>query len=228
LIEPGDVHVTTRVAAPAHFDTLFIDPRVLCGLAEAAGRTRPLHFRGIDTRAPLHVAAFARLHAALRDPLRASERRELWEQAIHDLLDGETEVGLPGTDPGQQRLARARELIHAKYQVSEAAKPVCVAALANEVGLTAIELIRAFRRQYGVPPYQYLSHLRVARARNLIDRGPTGDIDSLADVAQAAGFFDLSHMDRFFRRLLHLRPSDYAAAADGHRPRWGLVRRGRQ
>jgi transcriptional regulator GlxA family with amidase domain len=61
------------------------------------------------------------------------------------------------------------------------------------------------RRQVGLPPYEYLAHLRVSRARELLRRGAL-----VADAAQAVGFCDESQFHRHFRRIIGVPPGAYA------------------
>ena len=63
-------------------------------------------------------------------------------------------------------------------------------------------LVRAFSREYGMPPHRYLTGRRVDLARRyLLDGHPP------AEVATLAGFYDQSHLNRHFRRMLGVTPA---------------------
>jgi AraC-like DNA-binding protein len=65
-------------------------------------------------------------------------------------------------------------------------------------------LVRAFSREYGMPPHRYLTGRRVDLARRfLLDGRPA------AEVATLAGFYDQSHLNRHFRKLLGVTPSSF-------------------
>ena len=65
-------------------------------------------------------------------------------------------------------------------------------------------LVRAFSREYGMPPHRYLTGRRVDLARRyLLDGHPA------AQVATLAGFYDQSHLNRHFRKLLGVTPSSF-------------------
>ncbi len=65
-------------------------------------------------------------------------------------------------------------------------------------------LVRAFSREYGMPPHRYLTGRRVDLARRyLLDGRPA------AEVATLAGFYDQSHLTRHFRRMLGVPPSHF-------------------
>ncbi|MDG4767315.1 helix-turn-helix domain-containing protein [Solwaraspora sp. WMMD406] len=66
-------------------------------------------------------------------------------------------------------------------------------------------LVRAFNREYGMPPHRYLTACRVDRARRrLLDGVPVGV------AATEAGFFDQSHLTRHFTRIVGLPPGRFA------------------
>jgi AraC-like DNA-binding protein len=68
-------------------------------------------------------------------------------------------------------------------------------------------LVRAFTREHGIAPHQYLTGRRLDLARHLLLDGR-----SIADVAVAAGFYDQAHLTRHFTRLLGVPPGRYAQA----------------
>ncbi|MFC7470645.1 helix-turn-helix domain-containing protein [Actinomadura keratinilytica] len=66
-------------------------------------------------------------------------------------------------------------------------------------------LVRAFSGAFSIAPHQYLTTLRVGRARRLLLDGlPPGE------VATAAGFYDQSHLNRHFRKVVGTTPGRYA------------------
>lgn len=93
------------------------------------------------------------------------------------------------------------------------ADPPSLAELADLTGLSQFALLRAFRRQTGMPPHAYLNQLRVRRARLLLDRGQPP-----ADVAAQTGFADQAHLTRHFKRVVGVPPAAY------QRERLGLRR----
>jgi len=91
-----------------------------------------------------------------------------------------------------------------------------LSAIANPDGLpdpasttagSPFQFIRRIRRELGATPHQYLLRSRVRRARSLLDQpGP------ITGVALEAGFYDQSHLDRWFKRIVGLTPRDYRRA----------------
>jgi AraC-like DNA-binding protein len=76
-------------------------------------------------------------------------------------------------------------------------------------------LVRAFSREYGLPPHLYLTGRRVELARRHLLAGLPP-----AEAAVQAGFYDQSHLTRHFRRMLGTTPTRYA----GHRPAGAIPR----
>jgi len=76
--------------------------------------------------------------------------------------------------------------------------------LADYADLDKFHLCRAFRAQVGMPPHTYLTHLRIARAKELLLRGVRA-----SDVAPLVGFYDQAQLTRHFRRLVGTTPARY-------------------
>jgi AraC-like DNA-binding protein len=82
--------------------------------------------------------------------------------------------------------------------------------LADHADLDKFHLCRAFRAQIGMPPHTYLTHLRIARAKQLLRRGVRA-----SDVAPLVGLYDQAQLTRHFRKLVGTTPARYAKSADG-------------
>ncbi|MFM2168502.1 MAG: hypothetical protein RIS79_2873, partial [Verrucomicrobiota bacterium] len=86
-------------------------------------------------------------------------------------------------------------------------KAVTNAEMAKAAGMSSRAFERAFVREYGLPPQQYLKRLRIQTAcRLLVDTR-----ESIAAIAQRCGFADQSHLTREFRRVTGSTPSAYRA-----------------
>jgi AraC-like DNA-binding protein/quercetin dioxygenase-like cupin family protein len=85
---------------------------------------------------------------------------------------------------------------------------------AEAAGIDQFRLIRAFRQHVGMSPYEWLTHLRIQRAKTLLAAGRT-----VTDVAQQLGYYDQSQLHRHFRRIVGTTPGAYARARSSH-SRW--------
>ncbi|MCI8468516.1 MAG: AraC family transcriptional regulator [Eggerthellaceae bacterium] len=112
-----------------------------------------------------------------------------------------TSAGAAPDDP----LARAAAHLRAQL-----ARPVRLDDLAAIAGMSRWQLVRAWRRRFGLTPMQHLASLRVERARALLAQGR-----SCAEAAHATGFSDQPHLTRAFRDRLGITPGAYRDALAG-------------
>lgn len=94
------------------------------------------------------------------------------------------------------------------YLRDRVAERIRLDEVADHVGIDKYHLIRSFRAQVGVPPYEYLTHARIHRARALLRAGVAA-----GTVATTVGFCDQSQLHRHFVRLVGMTPGNYAASA---------------
>lgn len=85
---------------------------------------------------------------------------------------------------------------------------------AADVGFTSPQLTHAFRRYLGLSPHQYVIRWRLAAAAEMLDDG-----SSVSDTCYRAGFENLSHFCRSFRRTFDVRPSEWRRLPLGERGR---------
>ena len=71
-------------------------------------------------------------------------------------------------------------------------------------------LVRSFSSHFGMSPHLYLTGRRVDLARHLLLEGMPA-----SEVAQAAGFYDQSHLTRHFKRFLGTTPGRFASHPAG-------------
>jgi len=95
-------------------------------------------------------------------------------------------------------LQNALTALHRAYN-----KPITLNQLAGYCGVTPEYLCRLFRRYLGITPWQYLERLRLRVAHYLLQE--TGL--SVGDVAFLAGFNDLRHFQRLFKRAYGKTPN---------------------
>ncbi|WP_037604471.1 helix-turn-helix transcriptional regulator [Streptacidiphilus rugosus] len=151
---------------------------------------------------PLLRRRVHRLHHALRFPgeeLEAESRLALICGRLRGHLLRRT--GPEPTPPRDRGVAhRLRELIDARV-----VEGVSLEQAAAELYAGPAHLVRAFTREFGMAPHQYLTSRRVDLARALLLDGlPAGS------VSTEAGFYDQSHLTRHFRRIVGVSPGRFA------------------
>lgn len=211
LKQPGELHRDVRVHAPVSGWSLGLAPELVEPAAAARGLRRFALRRFLVPRArPLE-----RLGALLaRGEPELLALQAALAVAIDALLDHADEPLLAIEDRDPPAAARARALIHDAWR-----DPLSLDDLARAAGRDRLHTLRAFRRAYGLPPHRYLTHVRVAEARRLLERGV-----ATAEAALEVGFCDQSHLHRHFVRIVGATPGAYARAVQ-ERPSRGPTRR---
>ncbi|MET0647838.1 MAG: AraC family transcriptional regulator [Pyrinomonadaceae bacterium] len=86
-------------------------------------------------------------------------------------------------------------------------REVTLCEMAQAVNLTAPHLCRLFKAEVGLPPLQYLKHLRMREAVGLLE----STFLSVKEVMLRVGFRDESHFVRDFKAMFGLTPTQYRA-----------------
>ena len=217
LKEPGEVHRGLRIHAPFTIQGVTFSHETMAAAAAALGLRGPVHFKssGFGPEERATRLAFA-MHAALVSPdVPELERATRVTETLGELLG---EGSRSGAARGGERAARAVRLARDFLHDSLADK-VTLDDLATHAGLDKFHLVRAFRAEVGLPPYEYLTHARVSKARELLRRGAL-----VAEAAQTVGFCDESQLHRHFRRIIGITPGRFSRSFAGsarrrqHRP----------
>ncbi|WP_321963357.1 AraC family transcriptional regulator [Paraburkholderia sp. J7] len=115
----------------------------------------------------------------------------------------ERSVPRAATVVGARRwLGRVEALLHDRFRES-----LTLDEIASDNHVCADHLAREFRKHFGCTVGEYVRQLRIDFACDQLTRRH----DSLAAIAQAAGFTDQSHFTRVFRRRMGLTPGAYRA-----------------
>ena len=190
---------------PGSFKVLEFTPELLDEwLTEQPGATaRPEWSAAIQALSPAVSAEFARFFRAFEgaaSPLQLqSELLHLSEVMVHSLIAGMPVRGARPEGPPIRGTARMRECLH------EEGFDIDLETLAQKVGLSRFQALRAFKRRYGLPPHAYQLAVRLGQARRLLSEGSLP-----ADVALRCGFADQSHFNRHFKRGYGVTPLHYA------------------
>ncbi len=76
---------------------------------------------------------------------------------------------------------------------------------AEECGYSKAYFIQAFKRMTGMPPYQYLTSVRIKHAKELL---LFTDM-SVTQIGELCGYSDCNYFSRIFRKNVGVSPSDY-------------------
>ena len=207
-VNPGEVHDGRAIGGrPRAWRILYFDPAALADVRDDIMEGAPGAF---TFTAP--VFADRGLHRLFDDAFGyatsqvAADAALPCETAILRLvarLHSHSTKRPQGHETPTACIRRARDRIDA-----DPAAPVTLIELAKESDLSRYQLIRAFARELGLTPHAYILQRRIALAQRLIRAGC-----DLAEVAVRAGFYDQSHLTRWFVRQFGVTPSRYSVVA---------------
>jgi AraC-like DNA-binding protein len=109
--------------------------------------------------------------------------------------------------PARPRLSRIQQAVEqAERRFNEhPERDLNLEAFARELGVAYSHFRRAFRAQTGYAPWQYILHLRLARARRLLASGDA----TLEDIAARVGFASAFHLSRAFKQSCGQAPAHW-------------------
>ncbi len=147
---------------------------------------------------PLLRTRIHQLHQSLRtEDLEAQSRFALIRDRLRQHLNG-TDAPPPVKATTAHRL---RELLDAHLPDT----PTLDEAAAT-LEVHPVSLVRAFSREFGIPPHRYVTGRRLELARRHLLAGHPP-----AEAATMSGFYDQAHLTRHFTKLLGVGPARYAA-----------------
>jgi len=160
---------------------------------------------------PALIRRFVELHRAVARRASRLEQDWLVVEVLSQLVAAHAADRRPVRPPGREpdAVRRAIEYVEGHY-----AEGVSLDELAAVARLGKYHLARVFRRAVGLPPHAYLTQVRVARAKQLLNEGARIDV-----AARRAGFASSTHLRHHFRRTLGVTPGAYTAAVRS-RVRW--------
>lgn len=97
-------------------------------------------------------------------------------------------------------LLRARDFIR-----QHCSRVVTLDELAALTGLSRYHLVRAFAKEFGLPPHAYQIRLQIEKAKAMLEAGVLPAV-----VAAETGFSDQSHFTRHFKKINGVTPRQYA------------------
>jgi AraC-like DNA-binding protein len=206
VIHPGEMHAARDLEyrqRSTTFRVVYATPGLLQTVAtQVAGRATSLPFFATPVIVDENLAKlFLRFHVTRQ----AAVSRLAWDALLLHVLTqfiqrhADTRPARTFHGRERQRVQRVREYLHEHY-----AENVALDRLAQIANLSPYYLHRLFCQEVGLPPHQYQTQVRVARAKALLAQGLP-----ISQVALDTGFADQSHLTRHFKRLVQVTPGRY-------------------
>jgi AraC-like DNA-binding protein len=205
LLEPGETHTVVPTRGPMSCVVLLLSPKLVSQVAfEHFGQVNEVHWgRVVAPQSSVSAEMLGLVKALPKLPSLEAKARlsRLVRTSIVQLA--EPAGGTRNRDVPARGLSRARDLLHARSSEAVTLDDLVAAAECT----TKQRLIRGFRAAFGFAPHQYLTELRLQRARDLLQRG-----HDCGKTAYLVGFYDQSQMNRHFLKYLGVTPGAYAKA----------------
>ena len=206
LINPDVIHEGRPAEHGYRYRMMYPSLEAMRAVAEDAAErsiSGSISFPDEIVLAPTLAAAFLDLHRQIEA---GGARLELETQFNALMLRLMTDFGGETIEVRGMRAGRAvhaaRDLLDARFR-----DDLSLTELAETVGLSRAHLIRAFRKEFGMPPHGWLTDRRIRAARGLLEKGA-----SIADTAFDCGFADQAHLTRQFKSRTGVTPAVYRNA----------------
>ncbi len=145
---------------------------------------------------------------------------ETAEGIVQELLREAMEQDIFGKEQGEKLLASVRTVYHfrdnGRKEMDAGIKIVAdkitshpemelpLETLAADIFVSKYYLIRKFKSSIGMTPHQFCIQNRIRKSQGLLDEKKT-----VSRIAAEMGFYDQSHFDKAFRKIVGISPSEY-------------------
>lgn len=202
VFAPGEYHFgKVERGAEWRYRGLYLDQAALDRIAVHLG----VSGQRLLLRPGLHDEPYlARLLLRAHDLGRVDRAYEelTWNNALAELFTryGDPQVRIAKLKVGEASLSLSRDYIAANFR-----DDISIDDLARLAGISRYHFIRAFKKEFGLPPHAYINQVRLQNARKLLMSGR-----SAADSAAESGFYDQSRLNALFKRVYGVTPGRYA------------------
>lgn len=201
LFNPLDNHGCAQVADEAlDWRCLNIKKEIMQKVVkEITGKEYlPIFTRNVIVQSD-EVDALRELHEMIMDQVIDFNKEENFYFLISQLISHYTKEMSETLARGSEEIQKTCNYIEENYT-----QMIRLDDLSKVSGVNKYTLLRNFTMQRGITPYQYLSTIRINKAKNSLESGA-----SLLDAALQSGFSDQSHFTRFFKNFIGLTPKQY-------------------
>jgi AraC family transcriptional regulator len=200
---PAGCRTTVWTEAPAHYMAINLGPELVRQAAGSTGRDVevPNIFSFDDPlcrELSLSMAAEAEAHGSAARLYIESAAIVIAQRLVLRGVGRLTPKPRPGLPPAVLR--RAKEFLHERMNRNPG-----IAELSAAVGMSVDHFSRMFKRSTGLAPHQYLSDIRLERAKRLLAEGRT----PIIEIAYEIGYANPSQFSAFFRKRTGLSPSAF-------------------
>lgn len=205
IADPGEVHNGFGMSESGwQYRMFYLQPGQLDQIAnEMADRKTPMPFfrKGV-VRDPVFARKIHELHRDFENPeTDCLEKESRFRLLFSQFLLRHGGSGVRQMAPGREHriVIRIQDYIRQYYDTR-----LTLSDLSREAGVSPYYLLRVFASQTGMTPHAYMSHVRVEKAKQLIE----GHVP-IVDAALQVGLCDQSHLNRLFKKIVGITPGQY-------------------
>lgn len=208
IIPPGEVHTGEAVEPSSGWDYCAFYPSAsfIEAIAdEVLGGQGHVDFgREILRPDPQMTTHLLKLSAVLATSVDVMEKQCAAYEMFADVVARYAERSMKPRHPTNAGadMRRVLAFLHDNFD-----RRLTVGAVAGVAGLSEYHFMRLFRAATGLSVHQYLTQIRINRAKAMLIKGV-----SSAEIALAVGLFDQSHFINCFRSYFGITPGAYTQA----------------
>ena len=203
LCNPGEIHDGFTKEGWA-YKMFYVDSKLMQSISSAiSGKNNEIPFfkEGIIEDEHLSKQLLA-LHKVMSDEtVFIIEKEEMFLSVIASFIKKHADSFI-----SIENLLTSKTKIHKilEYMNDNLAYEILVSDLSKMANFSVYYFIRVFKKEVGLTPKEYLIQQRIKKARNLIAQELP-----LSQIALECGFYDQSHMIKYFKVYTGLNPSIY-------------------
>lgn len=145
---------------------------------------------------------------------------ETAEEIVQDLLRDVSLQGIFGKEQGEKLPASLRAVYRLRDNgrkemeagmkiltdkiVSHPEQELPIEAMAADIFVSKYYLIRKFKNSIGMTPHRFCIQNRIRKSQRMLDKEKT-----ISGIATEMGFYDQSHFDKAFQKIVGISPSEY-------------------
>ena len=145
---------------------------------------------------------------------------ETAESMVQELLRNAVERGIFGYEQSEKLSSSLRTIYSLQDKICEGMdegiktltdkitshpeRNLPIEVLASDIYVSKYYLIRKFKSSIGMTPHQFCIQNRIRKSQGVLDAERT-----VGEISAEMGFYDQSHFDKAFRKIVGISPSEY-------------------
>ena len=139
----------------------------------------------------------------VQDLLRDAAAQDIFEREQREKLLASVRTVYGLRDNGRKEMDAGIKILADKI-ISHPEQELPIETLAADIFVSKYYLIRKFKSSIGMTPHQFCIQNRIRKSQGLLDEEKT-----ISRIAAEMGFYDQSHFDKAFQKIVGISPSEY-------------------